>query len=144
MTPHYLELFDQLLAAPDDKTRMEILDRNAEARKHIPKSRPVMPPYGRKRHSLTQLIPRHLEWIERLANRPSWAEGSRGRPGYERCDMHEHFCSNYTRFFAPLRGSLAKDVPSDEFRRWWMINNLLDLVDERRRQIEEAKQPTTF
>jgi hypothetical protein len=87
-------------------------------------------------------MPRHLDWVERLATRP--VEGSPGRPGYDRSSMLEHFCDRWNSFFAPLRVSKIKDVPSDEFWRRWMIRNLLDLVDERRRQIEEAKESSRF
>jgi hypothetical protein len=136
--PHYLELLDRLIAAPDDKARSEILARNKAERAHIPKSRRVMPPYDKKRTSLTQLMPRHLDWVERLATRPARG-GSPGRPGYDRSSMLEHFCYRWNSFFAPLRGSKIRDVSSDEFWRRWMINNLLDLVDDRRRSIAEER-----
>jgi hypothetical protein len=53
--------------------------------------------------------------------------------------MHQLFCDHWNSFFAPLRGVKVKDVPSDAFRRWWMISDLLDLVDERRRQLQQSQ-----
>ena len=84
-----------------------------------------------------QLMPRHLAWVEKLAQRPERSR-SPGRPTYDREHMQEHFCENYTRFFTPLRGSLAKAVPSDALRISIMISSLLDLVDARRLELEEA------
>jgi hypothetical protein len=127
MTP--VALFDELNAAQTGEAR----------RPPVARARPVMPPYDKVRREFTQLMPRHLDWVEKLATRPSRGEGSPGRPDYDRSAMHQHFCDHWNSFFGPLRGSKIKDVPSDEFRRWWMINNLLDLVDERRRQIEEER-----
>jgi hypothetical protein len=37
-----------------------------------------------------------------------------------------------TGYFGILRGSKAKEVPSDQFRKWWMVGLLLDRVDARR------------
>jgi hypothetical protein len=130
-TMGFVEYLDVLLDAPTDAVRSEIMDQRAAARVHVPRARPNMPPYDRKRRSLTQLMPRHLDWVEKLAIRPDHVEGKAFRPTYDRESMQEYFCEHYTRFSPPLRGSLVKDVPSDEFRRWWMIGNLLDLVDDR-------------
>lgn len=84
------------------------------------------------RESLMQLMPRHLKWIETLANRPSRIEGPGVRPRYHRSDMLEFFVEHYDRYFTCLRGSKVKAVPSDEVRKFVMISRLLDLVDERR------------
>jgi hypothetical protein len=116
--PHYLELLDRLIAAPDSEARWEILNRNAAEHAHLPRKRPVMPPHEKKRHSLTQLMPRHLAWLEKLATRPSRG-GSPGRPGYDRSSMHQRLCEHWNSFFAPLRGSIAKTVPSDESGNVW-------------------------
>jgi hypothetical protein len=104
---------------------------------------PQMPPFDRKRRSLMDLVPRHLDWIEKLADRP--IDGSPGRPSYNRSDMLEFFVLNYDRYFGCLRGSKIKAVPSDELRKFLMVSTLLDLVDDRRAGCARAaRESDTF
>ncbi|MGZ5875938.1 MAG: hypothetical protein ACXWKP_28005 [Bradyrhizobium sp.] len=74
---------------------------------------------GSKRTSLMQLRHRHLEKIDRIAKRAH----------YDRAGHQEYMVENYDRLFGTLRGSKAKEVPSDQFRKWWMVGLLLDRVD---------------
>jgi hypothetical protein len=127
------EIFDQLEAAPSDEARSEIFQKRAALRDH---ERPTRPTYDKKRRSFMQLMPRHIAWVEELAHRPERSM-SPGRPPYDREFMQDNFTENYTRFFTPLRGSLAKAVPSDQLRISIMISSLLNLVDESRLELEE-------
>jgi hypothetical protein len=104
-----LELFERALRAPSE-------------RKH-----PEMLPFTRKRESLMQLRPRHLVWVEELGIREH----------YDRAGMHEYMCAHYDALFGPLRRPKSEEVPSDRFRKSWMIGNLLDLVEARRAVIAE-------
>ena len=83
-------------------------------------------PRNAKRTSLMQLRPRHLDKIEILAKRRH----------YHRADQHDFMLEHYDMLFGGLRPK-AKQVPSDELRKSLMILSLLDLVDERRDEIEE-------
>jgi hypothetical protein len=76
---------------------------------------------GSKRTSLTELRHRHLEKIDRIAKRAH----------YDRADYQEYLFENYDRLFGALRGSKAKEVPSDQIPRYWMVGLLLDRVDAR-------------
>jgi hypothetical protein len=73
------------------------------------------------------LRPRHLLWVEELGVRDH----------YDRAGMHDHMCEHYDALFGPLRRPKSKEVPSDRFRKSWMIGNLLDLVEARRAEIAE-------
>jgi hypothetical protein len=86
-----------------------------------------IPPRNAKRTSLMALRPRHTEKVERIARRPF----------LNRTVMHEFLLENYDRLFGPLRWPKAKQVPSDELRKSFMILSLLDLVQARRDEIEE-------
>jgi hypothetical protein len=85
-----------------------------------------IPPRTKKRTSLMQLRPRHIEKVDRIARRTNFNRGI----------MHEFLLENYDRLFGALRPK-AKQVPSDELRKSLMILNLLDLVQARRDEIEE-------
>jgi len=80
-----------------------------------------------------QLMPSHLEWVDELALREK----------YDRATMHDFFCERYHTYFLYLRGSKAKDVPADEFKRYLMVSRLLDLVDARRAEYEAEKVTTS-
>jgi hypothetical protein len=88
---------------------------------------------GSKRESLTQLRHRHLEKIDRIARRAH----------YDRAGYQEYLVEHYDRLFGALRGSKAKEVPSDQFRKWWMIGMLLDRVDARRAYFKRRGIPFT-
>ena len=83
--------------------------------------------------SLTQLTHRHLEKIDRIARREDY-----DREGYQ-----EYLVEHYDRLFGPLRGSKAKEVASDQFRKWWMVGLLLDRVDARRAYFKKRGIPFT-
>jgi hypothetical protein len=78
-----------------------------------------------KRTSLMQLRYRHLEKIDRIARRPH----------FDRADMHDFLLENYDRLFGPLRRPKTKEVPSDQFRKSWMVGLLLDRVQARRDEL---------
>jgi hypothetical protein len=125
MGPHYLELLDRLIAAPDDKARSEILARNKAERAHLPKQWPTMPPFNfRPRDSLTELRPRHLHMVDEFGFRRE----------YDRDALQEYFTVNWYWLFGPLRRSKAHEVTSDQFRKELMIHRLLDLIELRREE----------
>jgi hypothetical protein len=112
---------------------LAVVERHKPSWDHVLTKKPTN---DKKRGSFMQLMPRHIAWVEELAHRPE-RRMSPGRPAYDREFTQYNFTENYTRFFTPLRGSLAKAVLSDELRIAIMISSLLNLVDERRRQLEE-------
>jgi hypothetical protein len=68
MKPHYLELLERLIAAPDDKVRSEILARNKAERAHLRRQWPTMPPfYHGPRTELTELRPGICTWLKSTA-----------------------------------------------------------------------------
>jgi hypothetical protein len=83
------------------------------------------------RRTFMQLMPRHLQWVEKLSIRPI-GNGKPGRPGYDRNAMLSFYTEKYDQYFGCLRGSKAKGVPSDELRKFLMISQLLDIVDGQR------------
>jgi hypothetical protein len=74
-----------------------------------------------------QLRPRHLDKVEHIAKREY----------HDRADIHEFLFENYDRLFGSLRHPKSKEVPSDQFRKSWMISSLLDIVEARRDLAEE-------
>ncbi len=125
MRPHYLELLDRLVAAPDSEARMEILTRDKAERAHLPNQWPTMPHFNfGPRESLTELRPRHLHMVEEFGFRRE----------YDRDALREYFTVNWYRLFGPLRKSKALEVPSDQFRKELMIHQLLDLIELRREE----------
>jgi hypothetical protein len=116
------EAIKQLIATSDPADpRLEFLQRILNAPKPE-REHPEMPPFTRKRESLMQLRPRHLEKVDRIARRAY----------YDRADMHEFLLQNYDRLFGILRRPRSKEVPMDAFRKSWMVDRLLDLVEARR------------
>jgi hypothetical protein len=79
-----------------------------------------------KRESLMQLRHRHLEKVDRIAKRSD----------YDRESYRKFMLENYNRLFGPLRRPKANEVPSDQFRKLWMVGMLLDRVQERRKYLK--------
>jgi hypothetical protein len=107
-------LTDALRAAPDQAGGLQALRDYGAAPK--PTKRPITnaefykeldASEGAKRTSLTELRYRHLEKIDRIARRAD----------YDREEYQEYLVENYDRLFGALRGSKAKEVPSDQFRK---------------------------
>jgi len=107
--------------------QIALLERVLNAPPSKDRPRPQMVAFDRKRRSLMHLRPKHLLWVEELGIRKH----------YDRSDMHEYMCEHYDALFGPLRRPKRKEVPSDRFRKSWMISTLLDLVEARRAEIEE-------
>jgi hypothetical protein len=93
-----------------------------------------IPPIAKRRESLMQLRLRHLEKVDRVAKRAN----------YNRADMHELLLTNYDRLFGPLRRPKTKEVPSDAFRKSWMIGNLLDIIEARRDELLAKKEEAAY
>jgi hypothetical protein len=118
----------QFIAANDPaEPQLVLLERALNAPPSKDRQRPQMVAFDRKRRSLMHLRPRHLVWVEELGIREH----------YNRSDMHDFMLENYNTLFGPLRRPKSKEVPSDRFRKSWMIGNLLDLVEARRAEIEQ-------
>jgi hypothetical protein len=124
------QLTDALRGATDQAGRLQALRDYGAAPKQLRRHEKTNSEFyaeidaseGRKRKSLTELRHRHLEKIDRIARRAD----------YDRADYQEYLVENYDRLFGALRGSKAKEVPADQFRKWWMVGLLLDRVDARR------------
>lgn len=86
--------------------------------------RPAWPAFS-KRRSLTELRPRHLEWVEEIGIRPD----------YDRDEMRDYMMMNYDAMFGPLRRPKSQAVPSDTFRKGMMVARLLSLIELRREEI---------
>lgn len=88
--------------------------------------RPTMPTrnFG-PRQSLTELRPRHLEWVEEIGIRPD----------YDRSEMYDYMMFHYDRMFGPLRRPRSKAVPSDTWRKGMMVSRLLSLIELRREEV---------
>jgi hypothetical protein len=128
------DLADQFNAARNETERLQALKSFVTSRA----SRPKAPLDGMmtntefyaeldgsrksKRESLMQLRYHHLEEIDRTAKRPD----------FDRSSYHEFMVKNYDSLFGPLRRPKAKEVPSDQFRKFWMVGMLLDRIEERR------------
>jgi hypothetical protein len=128
--PHYLDLLDRLIAAPDSAARMEILARNKAERAHLPKHWPTMPTinFG-PRETFDELRPRHLSFVEEF-----------GFPReYDRDAVREYFLTNWYRLFGALRRSKALEVPSDQLRKEVMIARLLSLIELRRQEYKNER-----
>jgi hypothetical protein len=131
MRPHYLELFDHLIAAPNDHARSEILARNKAERAHLPRQWPTMPPFNNApRESMMELRPRHLLMVE---------EHGHQKHGYNRKALGDYFLQNYNRLFGTIRKSKAREVPSDQFRKELIIHRLLDLIELRREEYKNER-----
>jgi len=131
MKPHYLELLERLIAAPDDKARSEILARNKAERAHLPRQWPTMPPfYHGPRTELTELRSRHLHMVE---------EHGFEKHGYDRKALGDYFLKNYNRLFGSIRKSKALEVQSDQFRKELIIHRLLDLIELRRQEYKNER-----
>jgi len=109
--------------------QIALLERALNAPPSKDRPRPQMVAFDRERRSLMHLRPRHLVWVEELGIREH----------YNRSAMHEYMCKHYDALFGPLRRPKRKEVPSDRFRRSWMISNLLDLVEARRAEYADEK-----
>jgi hypothetical protein len=62
-----------------------------------------------------------------------------GLPHYDRSSQHDFLMLHWDRLFGPLRVPKSREVPSDQFRRQWMLGDMLDLVEARRVEITEAE-----
>jgi hypothetical protein len=96
---------------------------------------PEMPSFRRKREHFTQLRDRHLVWVEEL--------GFSKEP-FDRSYWHDYFMSNWNRLFPLLRRRKVDEVPSDQFRKSWMISELLDLVEMRRNEYAQERAAFKF
>jgi hypothetical protein len=92
----------------------------AEYLRNMPKVQrppPVMPSFRMKREHFTQLRDRHLVWVEEL--------GSSKEP-FDRSHWNDYLMANWNRLFPLLRRRKVDEVPSDKFRKSWMITELLN------------------
>lgn len=140
------QLIDEMTSSrPYGDAALAVMKRYTAERAHLPKPRREMPPYNYgPRKELTELTPKHLDWIEELVDRPSCSNNP-GRPSYDpaldRQFMEQHMLAHYGLLFGRFRKTKAHEVPSDTFRKQWMIGNLLDIVDQRRERRANL-QPT--
>jgi hypothetical protein len=106
----------------------------SKARAQQSKPWPVMPArrFGpHKRTSLTALRNRHLDMVEEMGCRPE----------YDRSQLGTWFLENWDSLFGTLRRSKAAAVPSDIFRKEFVISKLLNLIELRRVEIEHNVRP---
>jgi hypothetical protein len=61
--------------------------------------------------------------------------------GYDRTKTRDYFLENYDKLFGRLRPK-AKEVPSDEFRKYLMVFQLLHLIDGRRAEYAQERAGT--
>jgi hypothetical protein len=69
---------------------------------------------------------RHLDHVESMA-----------RGNSTRAELRETLCNSFEHFFGRLRRRRRDEVPSDKLRQNFMVFAILDLVDERRAELEE-------
>jgi hypothetical protein len=110
------------------------LKRSIKSRAKLPRTRPQMPAFGRRRESFTQLRDRHLLTVEEHGV----AEH------YDRNDLHAYFLTNWNRLFGAPRKSGALEVPSDDLRKEIMACQLLGLVEMRREEYAEERTARSF
>jgi hypothetical protein len=111
-----------------------ILRRYFRAKSKEPKKRPKMPPFNMPREGFMQLRNRHLDVVRDYGAADT----------YNRDELGKHFLTNYHKLFGPLRRSKAKEVPSDELRKIFMIGSLLDLIELRREENAAGAWRTSF
>jgi hypothetical protein len=103
----------------------------ADIKRRTPSVPPTMPTVDRKRRDFMQLMPRHLLWVEDAALMID----------YDRSTLRDWFLDNYAKLFPPLRWRKAdRDVPADELRRYFMVQELMDLIDMRRVEIGDRER----
>jgi hypothetical protein len=56
-----------------------------------------------------------------------------------RAELRETLCNSFEHFFGRLRRRRRDEVPSDKLRQNFMVFAILDLVDERRAELEEEE-----
>jgi len=123
ISPHPIDLCDQLIAAPSHEDRLAVMERFKASRAHLPRQRPTMPTFDwGPRKTLTELRPRHLHMVEEYGFRRD----------YDRDALREYFLANWYRLFGALRKSKKLEVPSDSLRKEIMVSRLLDLIEMRR------------
>jgi hypothetical protein len=89
----------------------------------------TMPSPGKKRASLMELRHRHIAVAESIARHAE----------YDRADQHDHLLRNYNGIFGGGLRPKAEEVPSDEFRKSWMISEMLDLSEARRAEMQRVR-----
>jgi hypothetical protein len=119
-----VRLFDEPIAAPDSEARGVIFARlKAEPAKLPPRPLPTMPLFNNgKRKEFTELRPRHLHMVEEYGFKEH---------GYDRAATRDYFLENYDKLFGRLRRK-GQEVPNDEFRKYLIVFELLNLIDGRR------------
>jgi hypothetical protein len=118
------DLIAEINAAPTDEARSKIFQRlRAEREKLPPRPLPTMPLFNNgKRKEFTELRPKHLHMVE---------EYGFEEHGYDRSATREYFVENYDKLFGRLRRK-GQEVPSDDFRKYLMVFELMLLIDGRR------------
>jgi hypothetical protein len=112
------QLFDRIEIARQhgaDELAAIVLRRFIRSRSHLPRPRPEIEAFRRKRESFTQLRDRHLLMVEEYGCRPD----------YDRNELGRYFLANWNRLFGPLRKSKALEVSSDGLRKEMMASRLL-------------------
>jgi hypothetical protein len=88
--------------------------------------RNIYPPKTAKRESLMELRWRHLDHVDSMA-----------RGNSSLADLRQTLRKNYEHFFGRLRKRRRDEVPSDALRKDWMVLQIVDLVEQRRADLEE-------
>src|SRR5882672_6691066 len=84
-----------------------------------------------KRDSLCELRWRHLDQVDSMAR------------GNETLDeLYAVLLKNFEHFYGRLRKRRRDEVPSDALRREIMVMNIINLVEERRAEIEAMPKPS--
>jgi len=131
MRPESMALLDELIAAPDDGTRLDILDRRTAEQAHLPKERSEMPPFNNgPRESLMELRPRHLLMVDQYGHT---------EVGYDREALSEYFFVHWNRLFGTIRKTKASEVESDKLRKRVMIAQLISLIEGRQAEYREER-----
>jgi hypothetical protein len=118
------QLTDNLRAATDQAGRWDVLKSFMADRASQPKDLTTlkMPTPGKRRASLTELRSHHLVTVEHIARRRH----------YDRASQHEFMLERWNRIFGGGLRPKQKEVPSDAWRKSWMLSSMLDLVEMRR------------